>query len=182
MFLLSFMKSRRRLKIKNIGIQTFLVWKSLDRGIKFPENWPVTNARIWLIYPFLDTHSAETRHCIEPADRQDCEESDDVYVEEGLQHRRLRVTLRFYCGVGISHVEQSPTLLLGATTANITGRYQTGDRVEKRVVLGRQHLAYILLLEAITRDRKRHPHQQVRSFGKWKRESINRKINLSNES
>lgn len=50
------------------------------------------------------THPADAGQSVEPAERQDGEESDDVYVKEGLHHRRFGVAFRFYRRIRISHV------------------------------------------------------------------------------
>lgn len=94
-----------------------------------------------------DTHPTEAGHRVEPADRQDREESDDVYVKQGLQNRRLRVALRLDRGVGVRHVQQPAAFLLGAAATDIAGGHQTRHRVKEGIVLGRQHLAHVLLLE-----------------------------------
>lgn len=103
-----------------------------------------------------------------------------MYVKEGSQNRWLGVALWLYRGVGVGHVEEPTAFLLGAATANVAGGHQTGHRVEERIVLGRQHLAYVLLLEREqTREiAKRRSRRRVRPFGKSKRES--KKIRLSN--
>lgn len=117
---------------------------------------------------FGDTHPTEARHCIEPADRQDCEESDDVYVKQSLQNRRLGVALRLYRGIGVGHVEEPAAFFLGAATTNIAGGHQPGHRVEEGIVLSRQHLAYVLLLKPkhTRKIAKRRSRRRIRSFGK----------------
>lgn len=54
---------------------------------------------------FYATHPADAGQSVEPAERQDGEESNNVYVKKGLHHRWLGITFRLYRGIRIGHVQ-----------------------------------------------------------------------------
>lgn len=53
---------------------------------------------------FYATHPADAGQSVKPAECQNGEESNDMYVKKGLHHRRLGIAFRFYRGIRIGHV------------------------------------------------------------------------------